>query len=691
LWAGAGGKYSWVGICNCDTRVPNAGDREHEIYWWTGRDGSKILMKWNSLPKGTNKTIGGYAEARYPAEVVDFLDTSKVFISRYPYRIIGAFGKGWDDFKTITDEFVTVAKEKTNAERKVIVSNEIDFFKDFEAEYGSVIPSQSCSFGNEWELYCASMSEVSARVKRAVEKLRSAEALAVFVNLKDKDFMNGREKARDLAWMNLGIFWEHDWGMAGCPSDKIIKRIEWQKRITVEIEDYVNILYDDASKSLGSMIEKNAKNERFFVFNPLSWNRTDIADIDYSGSFPVHVIDVSTNKEVPSQIVQVDGKQKLRILAENIPSVGYKVFEIRSGKGESFLPTVSVKNNIIENKYYKITLSERGAITSLIDKTKGDKEIVRIIGGRAINDLGSSSGSLEIENSGCVSVTIKAEAPEPLKHTTRITLVRDSRRIDICNEITQNFGDIYTWAYGFNLNSPDVWHEEVGAVIRAKLLKDGGHYSHRNARYDWLTLGHFVDMSGKNIGVTLSSTDCNFMQIGNSDAKNLDTNIPQIKVLAGSRSIGGKGRYGIPYQGGDSYFLQRFALQIHDIYNETKAMKFALEHQNPLVTGIVKGGNDYPEKEFSLLKINNSNVLLWALKPADDGIINEGVVARVWNMDKNDSEFALVISPDNIISAKRMTHIETPIEDISVNNGALKALIKKHQMLTFAVKVISNN
>ena len=138
--------------------------------------------------------------------------------------------------------------------------------------------------------------------------------------------MNGREKARDLAWMNLGIFWEHDWGMAGCPSDKIIKRIEWQKRITVEIEDYVNILYDDASKSLGSMIEKNAKNERFFVFNPLSWNRTDIADIDYSGSFPVHVIDVSTrvrsNEPTPLEIRHQNYvKIYKRILNGNVNSI----------------------------------------------------------------------------------------------------------------------------------------------------------------------------------------------------------------------------------------------------------------------------------------------------------------------------------------------------------------------------------
>src|SRR5205807_4944756 len=48
LWAGAGAKWSWKGVCNCATHVPNLTSRDREIYYATGRDGSRILMKWNS-------------------------------------------------------------------------------------------------------------------------------------------------------------------------------------------------------------------------------------------------------------------------------------------------------------------------------------------------------------------------------------------------------------------------------------------------------------------------------------------------------------------------------------------------------------------------------------------------------------------------------------------------------------------
>src|SRR2546425_1999623 len=48
LWAGSGTKYSWKGICGCDTQVPGLSDPRlpGELYWWQGLDGSQILMKW---------------------------------------------------------------------------------------------------------------------------------------------------------------------------------------------------------------------------------------------------------------------------------------------------------------------------------------------------------------------------------------------------------------------------------------------------------------------------------------------------------------------------------------------------------------------------------------------------------------------------------------------------------------------
>jgi alpha-mannosidase len=59
LWAGAGAKYSWRGVCGCASKLSNPvlGRRDHEIYWCTGRDGQRVLMKWHSLASGNNRSV----------------------------------------------------------------------------------------------------------------------------------------------------------------------------------------------------------------------------------------------------------------------------------------------------------------------------------------------------------------------------------------------------------------------------------------------------------------------------------------------------------------------------------------------------------------------------------------------------------------------------------------------------------
>jgi len=187
LWAGSGARYSWKGICACQTQVPSPGDREHDIYWYTGIDGSRILMKWNSMLLG-NTSLGGYAEARIPAASVDFVTVNAPFngfLDRYPYDVIGVFGKGYDDLETLTTEFVSVAKSKTDATRSVSVSNEEDFFRDFEATYpAGTLPSETVSFGNERVKLPRLLTAM--RKGEAVVRLEDGRLLPLGVKVGDK-------------------------------------------------------------------------------------------------------------------------------------------------------------------------------------------------------------------------------------------------------------------------------------------------------------------------------------------------------------------------------------------------------------------------------------------------------------------------------------------------------------------------
>jgi alpha-mannosidase len=692
LWAGAGAKYSWKGICGCLTELDRTGRRPHELYWWTAQDGSRILMKWNSLTGNTGaRSMGGYAEARTAATEIAHVDTDADFQRRYPYPVVGIFGKGWDDLKTLTDEFPKIARAQTRPGRQVIVSNIVDFFEDVEASYGATLPSYSASFGNEWDLYTASVAELSARVRRAVERLRPAEAMASLVSLHTPLFMAPRQAQARQTWVNLGLFWEHNWTADSLRVPREM-RANWGRRIAGDIEAYVDTLHRDAAYALAGLVASTPGAQRFYAFNPLGWTRSDAADIAYDSSGPVHVVDLATGAEVPLQRERrpeagyPQGRQYLRIWAAALPPVGYKVYEIRPGAGAALAPAATVSGNVVENAAYRITVEERGAISSWIDKARGMRDFAGALqnGRWKINDLGQDVGTLSVESSGPVSVTLKAEGSSPLAHTSRITLYREGARVDIRNDINQGFDGTHTWGFAFNLKAPTVRHEEVGAIATARLLADGGNYAPTMARLEWLTLNHFADMTGDGeVGVTLSNADLAFMKLGSSGihqhVSTLDTTTPQIQVLAGGQIDAPQA--GIANQGGDRHFLQRFALTTHGAYDAAAAMRFALEHQNPPVTEWLRGGGHaLPAASYSLLANSNPEVLLWALKPAEDGP-QAGLVARVWNVGARAQTYTLTLQ-GGIKAAHVATHIETDISAVPVHRGAVDVTARPTQIQT---------
>jgi alpha-mannosidase len=259
-------------------------------------------------------------------------------------------------------------------------------------------------------------------------------------------------------------------------------------------------------------------------------------------------------------------------------------------------------------------------------------------------------------------------------------LFKNSERIEIENYITQNIGDVPAiYAFSFNLTNPDIWHEEAGAILNAKPVSQGGHYAESICRLDWLAMNHFADISGNNQGMMLSNCDAYFMKPGNSTVEKLDFTTPQINVLAAGQV---DKWLGIENQDGDSYFENFFALQPHmGIFNATNAMKFSMEHQNPLVAGKITGISNAYDSQFSMFSVSNPNVLVWTVKPAEEGI-DKGIILRVWNMDNKNAD-CTITSGLKIESARRTTHIETDIEAIAPVSGVLKTNIGHNRIETF--------
>ena len=702
LWAGSGARYSWRGVCACASKVTGLEYRANDIYWYKGLDDQKVLMKWYSVNHSmiTNRkeyryNLGNYLEASNQKNAVidckDLMNDRK----RYPYDISAAFGKGGDDFITLTNNFPNVAKAFSDSNYQVLVSNEVDFFRDFEKHYGDKLPTETVSYGTtEWGNSVASLAQVSANVKRSIEKLRTAEALYTLVALKDKNFAIELKDKREKAWISCGLYFEHNWTADGKITRK--QRADYQRKMANQFIDYVDKLYDISLSRLGELVSKPDQTKKsFFAFNPLSWSRSDYSDYLYSGSESIAVIDKKTSKEVPFQFVTKKDKKYLRIWAEDIPSVGYKVFEInRNDNTPKSELAATIIDGVIENKYYKIKFTAQGVITSLIDKINNNHECIQPLNKLYANDLGSgdkvsalNDSPLKVENAGPVSVTLVAESYNPVKHISKITLFKNSDRIELENYINQNLGEKpTTYSFSFNVTNPDIWHEEAGAILNAKPISQGGHYADSICRLDWIAMNHFADMSGNGQGMLLSNCDAYFMKPGNSTVTTLDYTTPQINVLAAGQI---DKWLGIENQDGDSYFENFFALKPHlGGYDAISSMKFALEHQNELIAGKITGIDAKYGTEFSLLSVSAPNILLLSVKPAEEGI-DSGIITRFWNMNDSKSK-ADVKFNQNIDRAWETTHIEVDLQKIEPKKQSMPMNFNQHQIKTFRIIPMTN-
>jgi alpha-mannosidase len=500
------------------------------------------------------------------------------------------------------------------------------------------------------------MAELSARVKRAVEKLRSAEAMATLVSLKRPNFMEGRSQARTDAFLALGLYFEHSWTADGpVPASR---RAQWQREMLASIESYVDTLYGDARTALAELIAEPS-GRRVAVINPLSFARSDSVDLVFPDSGDFHVADVITNTDVPTQRITLGGVAHLRFLATDVPATGFRVFEIRTGLGTTFTPAASVNVNVIETDTDRVTLDGRGAVTSWIDKTQGNRQMIASIGGLSANDLGAGTGSVVAVDVGPVSASLRATSTAPVAHNTTLTLTRGSRRVALDNRISQNFGSLQSYGFSFALNTPVTRHEETGAIATARSRSNGGHYATQSERVDWLTLNHFAHMQGSAGAISLSNADALFFKLGNSGVQSLDENSAQWRVLAGGQVDGTA--LGIQNQGGDSSFLHRFALRAETSFDAASSMRFALEHQNPMtVFELTPSAPQYALNSYSLLGSSNSDVLLWALKPHEEGILNGGITARFWNLATSGTSSTLSLNADTPLSGVREEyHTET--------------------------------
>ena len=266
---------------------------------------------------------------------------------------------------------------------KFVFSNASRFADEFVDEYFNQLPVLKGDLTSTWDLQYQGEIARMIKYRKTQFDLPTAEKLAA-INLlldnKQLPMMDVFKKVYD----NMLLYSGHGSGMEYGFGSALDNKITDDYRESY-VENARLDLFDIISSSMRRMTVPKESFDSFgvIVFNPLSWERSDIVNLEFKqgNNTQYGIKDITEDKILKSAFKN----NTLTFVAENVPSVGYKQYEIiplseKQNRKKS-------ENSAIENNKFKITINEEtGSISNIIDK-ESDLSILQSTNGIVFGEV----------------------------------------------------------------------------------------------------------------------------------------------------------------------------------------------------------------------------------------------------------------------------------------------------------------
>ncbi len=148
---------------------------------------------------------------------------------------------------------------------------------------------------------------------------------------------------------------------------------------------FIQNIIDESLNFIAKKVKGNGK--KIVVFNSLSWERDGLVEVKVDKS---NYIVYENKKIIPSEIEVEEKQYILKFIAKKVPSLGYKTYKIIQESKKNIGKLKEVKGNTIENKFYRLSIDEKGSLKEIYHKNL-NKNILKDIGNKIISyeDLGS--------------------------------------------------------------------------------------------------------------------------------------------------------------------------------------------------------------------------------------------------------------------------------------------------------------
>jgi alpha-mannosidase len=666
----------------------------YKVFWWQAPDGSRLLTYFPHDYAGgidgpaLGKDLSIWAPSIYGPKLADTPEIMHLYG-------VGDHGGGptrqmLDNAGTLMSANVVFPKFELGTAR--------DFFSDFEKK----MPSLKLPTWNG-ELYFqyhrgvfTTQAETKRRIRRSEETMLNAEKLASLALLDGRPYP---QEEMNRAWKRLLFDHFHDI----MPGSGIGVNYLDARRNLRDVRRAGHEIIDQSLSEIAARINTQGNGVPVLVFNPLSWPRTDVVELEAQLPGPAKqiVASDSSGKPAKSQLLSIDPATHRAhfLLVASTPALGYNTYFVHAATNA---PTASssLKSSadILENEFVRIKIdSQTGCVTSVFDKRSNQESLAP-----AETDTGGPKNAIcgnllqafvdkpkqwdawnidsDFENQ--YSNIDKADEVKLLEHGPLRAVIRIKKHFQNSSFIQDV--TMYPGVPRVDVNMQVEWHEKH--ILLKVAFPLSAH--NQNATYEIpygsverpttrntpaekaqfeVPANRWADISDQTHGFSLLN-NCKY----GYDAKGNVLRLSLLRSPEWPDPHADEGHHEFTYSLYPHARTWREALTVREGYNLNYKL---LSMQTEVHAGALPG-------EHSFIQVQGDNVVLSALKKAED---DNSLILRFYEWAGKETDVKIQLPP-GAQSAQDADLMERPTTDLPLQSGAVTVHTKPFEIKTVKVK-----
>jgi len=365
----------------------------YKLFWWQAPDGSRLLTYF---PHDYADGIDAEPMASQVAVWMPSIYGKTVPDQPEMMHLYGVGDHGGGPTRIMLDH-----AEQLRAPDAVFPKLQFSFARDFFSDLEKKLPQMQVPVW-DGELYFqyhrgvfTTQAETKRRIRRAEENLLNAEKFASLASLYGRAYP---KDGMELAWKNLLFDHFHDI----MPGSGVAVNYLDAKRNLEDVDRSAELVTQGALNEIAAHVNTAGPptGQPIIVFNPLSWPRNDIVELEVQLPSRAEQIEVQTagGSPITTQLLSMDKEtHRVRFLIHaDVPSLGYSTFFVRpapsataaapdpnpqaeaattGSKKRRYRPgrtTLRASADTLENDALRVKIDPlTGCMTSLFDKHSG--------------------------------------------------------------------------------------------------------------------------------------------------------------------------------------------------------------------------------------------------------------------------------------------------------------------------------